>query len=289
MITRIRRQLKILCKRIIQIKTPIYIPTLKSELLTGRIALITGGTSGIGFSIAEAFLNSNVQLVIISGRNDQRVKSACKDLIGKNPDENATRVRGIVMDISSIDSIQKSFSQVLDMEDVGKIDILVNNAGMSNFPKFGKVTEKEYNDVLDTNLKGTYFLSQIVSNYMKTMKISGNILNIASSASNRPAVSPYMISKWGVRGLTLGMAKTLIPFGIVVNGIAPGPTATPMLMSEKQTGIQHDSNPSGRHATPEEIGNFAVFMVSNMGRMVVGDIVYMSGGAGIFTYDDIQY
>jgi 3-oxoacyl-[acyl-carrier protein] reductase len=124
---------------------------------------------------------------------------------------------------------------------------------------------------------------------MKENKITGNILNIISSSGLRPAASAYTLSKWGVRGLTLGLAKSLIPYDIVVNGLAPGPTATPMLMKDGSEEIGHTSNPLGRYAMPEEIANMAVVLTSGMGRTVVGDIVYMTGGAGIITFDDMDY
>ena len=125
---------------------------------------------------------------------------------------------------------------------------------------------------------------------MKEKNIKGNILNILSSSSLRPAVNPYTVSKWGLRGLTIGMAKRFINDGIVVNGIAPGPTATPMLISDnKDEDLSLESSPVGRYILPEEIANLAVFMVSDMGRMIIGDIVYMTGGAGTVTVDDIKY
>lgn len=124
---------------------------------------------------------------------------------------------------------------------------------------------------------------------MKAHQIKGNILNIASSSSLRPAVSAYTLSKWGIRGLTLGLAKTLAPYGITVNGVAPGPTATPMLMKGDRHNITHDGLPAGRYALPEEIANMALFLVSDMGRMVVGDIVYMTGGAALLTFEDMTY
>ena len=119
--------------------------------------------------------------------------------------------------------------------------------------------------------------------------INGNILNLASSSSIRPANSAYAISKWGIKGLTLGLAKMLIKHNIVVNGIAPGPTATPMLMKDGDNSISLPQNPSGRYVMPEEIANLAVILVSSMGRMVVGDIIYVTGGAGVITYDDVNY
>ncbi len=139
-----------------------------------------------------------------------------------------------------------------------------------------------------TNLNGTFFLSKTVAKYMIQNGIKGNILNIASSSSLRPAASAYTFSKWGIRGFTLGLAKTLAPYGITVNGLAPGPTATPMLHRDGHD-ITFEKNPMGRFAMPEEIANMAAVLVSDIGRMVVGDIVYMTGGAGVITYDDIEY
>ena len=89
--------------------------------------------------------------------------------------------------------------------------------------------------------------------------------------------------------MTLGLAKKLIKHGIVVNGLAPGPTATPMLIKEDTHNISLPNNPSGRYAMPEEIANMAVILTSGLGRMIVGDIVYMTGGAGIITFDDVNF
>ncbi len=137
-------------------------------------------------------------------------------------------------------------------------------------------------------MKGTLFLSQTIANYMKNRHIEGNILNIASTGSFRPADTAYRISKWGLRGLTLGMAKKLIKYGIVVNGIAPGPIATGML-SASNDDITWHRNPSGRMATTEEVAELAKYMVSGSGRMIVGEIVSLSGGAGVLTFDDVDY
>ena len=143
--------------------------------------------------------------------------------------------------------------------------------------------------VMDTNLRGTIFISRIISENMIRKNIKGNILNICSSSSLRPANTPYVLSKWGLRGYTLGLAKTLIKHGIVVNGLAPGPTATPMLLKENVKNIALPQNPTGRYALPEEIANMAVVLTSDMGRMVVGEIVYMTGGSGVITFDDVNY
>ena len=142
---------------------------------------------------------------------------------------------------------------------------------------------------MDTNLKGPFLLTDLFATYLINNGIKGNILFVASSSSLRPAINPYTLSKWGIRGLVLGMAKKLIRHGIVVNGVAPGPTATPMMKKEKTADLSLPNNPSGRYTTPEEVANIALVLVSDMGRQIVGDIIYISGGAGVITYDDIHY
>lgn len=263
-------------------KELVKIPVLKNNLLENRVAIVTGGSSGIGLSIAEEFLRSGAE-VIITGRNEEKLKKACDKL-----KEEFDNIFAVQMDLSNIKSLEAGFNDIIGIIGNKKIDILVNNAGISNFTDFSKVTSEEWDKVIDTNLKGTYFITQKVSEYMIQNNIKGNILNITSSSSIRPALSPYMISKWGEAGFTLGAAKKLIDKGIVVNAIAPGPTATSMLLNEGE-GIEHFTNPSGRHVTSQEIANLAVFLVSDMGKMIVGDTIFMTGGAGVITLDDIKY
>lgn len=254
-----------------------------NNLLEGKVALITGGTSGIGKSIAEAFMRSGAN-VIVTGRTYFKVEAVCKEL---NEGHNLkTKAFPIELDNTQPFSFEKKLNDILKFDGVTKIDILVNNAGMCG-GDISNTTVEEFDAVINTNMRGAFFLSRVVSNYMKNKGIKGNILNIASSSSLRPAASAYTLSKWGIRGLTLGLAKTLAPYDIVVNGIAPGPTATPML--NRDTSNISFNNPSGRYALPEEVANMAVVLVSNMGRMVVGDIVYMTGGSGLITFDDITY
>lgn len=252
-----------------------------NELLKGRCALITGGTSGIGYSIAEAFLNAGAS-VIITGRDGERLKKACDLLSVKG------NVKGYVMDNTNVSSFDTIFDKMLFDLGGQKIDILVNNAGV-NYKGMPNATEEEYDQVMDTNLKGSFFLSQILGKYYVSNQISGNILNIASASSLRPADSAYTVSKWGLRGLTLGLAKALAPYGITVNGIAPGPTATPMMRKGNSSDLSLERIPLGRYILPDEIANMAVFLVSGMGRSIMGDIIYMTGGAGNLTYDDVKY
>lgn len=257
-----------------------------NELLKGRTALITGGTSGIGYEIAKAYLNAGAT-VIITGRSLNRINQSCAKLHSVSP-LSKDRIFGLELDNSAISGFEDKFKELQKLLNDKKIDILVNNAGL-NGGKITNTTEEEYDSVMNTNLKGTFFLSKIISQYMIKNQIRGNILNIASSSSLRPGNSAYILSKWGIRSLTLGLAKSLIPHGIIVNGIAPGPTATPMLQKEGNSNLSHPSNPAERYTMPEEIANMAVVMTSNMGRSIVGDIIYMAGGAGNLTLDDVNY
>ena len=259
-----------------------------NELLKGRVALITGGTSGIGFHMAKAFLRSGAA-VVITGRSEERLRLACGEL--NEDDHYKGRLFGLVMDNTRVDLFHDRFQKALDKVGSGgfpHIDILVNNAGVLG-ASMPNATEEAFDKVIDTNLKGVFFLSQLCGGYLKANKVEGNILNVGSSSCLRPATSAYTLSKWGIRGLTLGLAKSLAPYGVTVNGIAPGPTATPMLLKDGQGNITNKGNPIGRYALPEEIANMAVVLVSPMGRTIVGDMVYMTGGAATVTYDDMDY
>lgn len=255
----------------------------QNELLKGRNAFITGGTSGIGFEIAKAFINAGAN-VVITGRSIERVKAACDRLHSETGLQN--KAFAIAMDNTRVSEFSGHLNRAIELLGV-KIDILVNNAGILG-GHITNATEEEYDSVLDTNLKGVFFLTKLVAEYMKENSIKGNILNIASSSGICPANSAYCVSKWGIRGLTEGYARSLAPLGIVVNGIAPGPTATPMLLNDTND-LSHGKIPLGRYALPEEIANMAVIMVSNIARTVVGDIVYMTGGAGNITKENIRY
>ena len=266
-------------------KIPVEIPTLYGEVLKGKVAVVTGGTTGIGFEIAKAFIHNGAS-VIITGRDSERIANAVVKLKKERGNSENMFVCGEVLDNTMTTQIEDRWKQILSHIENKHIDILVNNAGVISKTHFGKTDEKDYNLVMETNLKGTYFLSEIVSNYMIENGIKGNILNISSSSALRPAVSAYSMAKWAIHGLTLGMAKKLSPYGIVVNSIAPGPTATRMLQSDNIININRMSSPSERYATASEIANLAVIMVSDMSKMLNGDTMYATGGCGLLTFDD---
>lgn len=281
------RGLKFIVKGVPEVKTYPKVSTLApSELLKGRVALITGGTSGIGFEIAKAFVEAGAT-VLITGRTKVRIKKACTSI--DEAVSNKGRIYGMEMDNKNVSLFQSKFQEALNVLNGLKIDILVNNAGQRG-GYISNATESEYDDIMDTNAKGTFFLTQLVAKYMINEGIKGNILNISSASSLRPAISAYHMSKWAIRGLTMGLARSLAPHGIVVNAIAPGPTATPMLMSDDRGGdVSHPRNLLGRYALPAEIGNMAVILVSDMSRTIIGDTLFMSGGSGVITNEDVDF
>ncbi|MDF7825418.1 SDR family NAD(P)-dependent oxidoreductase [Pontiellaceae bacterium B12227] len=253
---------------------PVMISTVSSELLKGKTALVSGGSSGIGFGIAKKMADAGCKIILL-GTNEERLKVCSEEINSKY----------LVLDIRKVSDIHFKLNTLTQSEN---IDILVNSAGMHGNEKFGEITENAWDDVIDVNLKGLYFLSQDVANHMKEKNINGHILNVSSASSLKPSWTPYEISKRAVDGITKGMAHKLIPYGITVNGLAPGPTATPMLRFEtadKDIDLSWDGNPSKRVSTIEEIANLALFMVSGMGNGIVGDTVFMTGGSGTICID----
>lgn len=275
----IKQSIKKVIKAVIPPKkeiVPIITPVTQEKLLDGKVALITGGSSGIGFAIAKAFLNCGCK-VIIAGSNREKLQKAADSLRGG--------VQPIPINITDIASIPGKIREAAALFEENRIDILVNSAGAHHFLTFENMTEEEFDKIMDTNVKGTFFVCQSVGNYMIENGTKGHILNLSSSSALRPAWGPYQMSKWAIRGFTLGLAEKLQPYGIVVNAIAPGQTATPMLRKDNSEDIYNDYAMAGRYIMPEEVANLAVFMVSNMGNMVVGDTFYITGGSGTITFE----
>lgn len=254
---------------------PIPTPINHQKMLEDKVVLITGGSSGVGYAIAKACID-NGAYVIIGGRNVNKLQKCCLY---------SDKMKYIEIDIKCISTFRNKINEAQKFFPCCRIDILVNSAGVSGKNGFWDITEEEYDDVLDTNLKGVFFMSKAVAEYMRNNNIKGHILNISSSSSLRPAWNPYCISKWGISGLTKGLADILLPYDIIVNAIAPGPVATPML-GKKSNGDDNISLPnviSKRFAMPEEVANLAIYMISSMGDLIVGDTFYVSGGSGVIT------
>lgn len=254
---------------------PIYKTIDKELTLQGKVVLITGGTGGIGYAVAETAINSGAK-VILSGTNEQKLSEYCKKL-GVNS-------KPLKMNIADVGGIVNSINEAIHLFPENKIDILINAAGTHGDWDFMAPNEVEFDKVMSINVKGMYFVSNAVARHMMDNNIKGHILNISSSSALRPAYTPYQISKWAVNGITRGLADYLLPHGIIVSGLAPGPTATDMIKKDGDDNLYYENQPSRRYMTAQEVANLAIFMVSQNGDMIVGDTFYITGGSGIISY-----
>lgn len=274
------KKIKHLLKNTVTIfKTKNIVPIVnvkeENKLLDNKIAFITGGSGGIGYAIAKSFIEAGCK-VIISGRNEEKLLT-CVNKLGGN-------CFYTVMNLNNYDEIDKIVDELYVK--YGNINILVNSAGIHSIKPmtdFFNTTVEEFDSILDTNLKSAYFISQKFASMMIKNKIEGHILNVSSSTASEPAWSAYRLSKLGLEGLTKGLAQTLTKHKIIVNGLAPGSTATEMLGYKSGDTIYTHDNECERFIMPSEIAYYAKILVSDLGNMVCGSTFYISGGRG--TYD----
>lgn len=255
---------------------PIQQITDQNGILNNRVALITGGSGGIGKAIAKSFLDSKCK-VIIAGTNQSKLESCVNELAEFG------EVKYCIINLKDINNLINQMDEAIKL--FGRIDILVNSAGVHStkeMTSFLNTTPDEYDNIMNINLKGTYFASQWISKYWISEQIHGHILNISSSTGGEPAWSAYRLSKLGIEGLTKGLAQVLSPYGIVVNGIAPGSTATALLDYKKGDTIATTDNAVGRYVLPIEVASYAKMLVSDLGNMICGDTLYISGGRGVW-------
>lgn len=253
-------------------KVPVLIPQEEAKVFENQVALISGGSGGIGKAIAYELLHSGCK-VILTGTNKMKLAEIEEELSSKE-------VITMMLDVADVKSFEDKIEEAWNAFGTGKIDILINCAGINDSKPFLEVTEDVYDRIMDVNTKGTYFLSQTIAKKMIKNKVHGHILNISSASALRPASTPYILSKCAISGMTKGMADVLIKYGIVVNAIAPGPVATQMVGKENTDEISHASSPAGRYALPCEIAHLAAYMVSGYGDLIVGDTFYITGGSG---------
>lgn len=245
-------------------------PISSSQEFNGKIALISGGSGGIGLSIAKSLQESGCT-VIIAGTNEKKLLKLKKE----------TGLDTIIMDYSKPQTFESVIEEI--DEKYEKLDIFISSAGVhTENVDFWSMDPDEFDRVLDINLKGVFFACQTVGKYMIDNKVKGSILLISSSRGSEPVCSPYGISKWGLRGLTEGLGKLLVSSGINVNTIAPGSTATELIGIKEGDSITSEENGMNRLIMPDEVATLAKLLISDAGKMIDGEVVHISGGRGTF-------
>ena len=241
-----------------------------------KLAIVTGGGSGIGFAIATKFVASNFTTIIV-GRDENKLAVA-KEKLGD-------LCVSMNCDVSDLNAIPKLVNQIINT--YGHIDVLVNNAGINLKKDFTEVTDEEFQKILLTNVTAVFALSREVVKWMLE-KGSGSIINISSMASRYgiPKVIAYTASKAAIEGMTKAMAVELSPKGIRVNCIAPGFIATDMSAKalnndpeRKQKVISR--TPMGYLGDPDDIANAALYLANGEAKYVTGVVLPVDGGNSI--------
>lgn len=244
--------------------------------LENKVAIITGGSRGIGYATAEAFLKEGAT-VIITASSIKNAQSAKEKLQEKYPN---SKVDGISPDLTKLDEVRTAFQYVKD--NYGCIDILVNNAGVSESTKFTDYTEEMFEKVMDLNIKGVFNATKVASECMLA-KESGVILNTSSMVSlyGQPSGIAYPASKFAVNGLTVSLARELGPKGIRVNAVAPGIIETDMMKAVPEAVIEPliKTIPLKRLGKPEDIANAFVFLASDEASYITGVVLSVDGAA----------
>lgn len=246
-------------------------------MIKDKVAIVTGGTRGIGYEIVRKFLQNNAK-VILFGSREETVNKALEKLKSENQNY---EVIGLYPNLSDEQSIKECFKNIHSM--YGRIDILVNNAGISSNTKIEEFSIEEYEKVENVNIKSVFICSKAIIPYLKETK--GVILNTSSMVSKygQPAGVMYPASKFAVNGITLSLARELAPLGIRVNAVAPGITKTDMVASLPENMIEPliKSIPLGRIGEPEDIANAFLFLASDMASYITGQILGVDGCARV--------
>ena len=246
--------------------------------ITGKVAIVTGGASGIGRAIAFALAESGAN-VVIADRALDGAEEMAREIESAGGKAIATKT-----DVTDSKEVEQMAQRTI--EKFGKIDILINNAGIIARSPVMDMKEDELDRTFEVNLKGVVLCSQAVARHMIEQK-SGKIVNMGSSLSSRASVcnlsgggADYCASKAAVQALTRSLAMELGPYGINVNAVAPGTTNTPMHegLWEMATIYFQNSVPLGRLAEPEDIADVVVFLVTDAARYITGQTIHVNGG-----------
>ena len=242
--------------------------------LDGKIALITGGTSGIGLATAKQFVNEGAY-VYITGRRAQELAAAVKEI-----DRNVTGVQG---DMSNLADLDRLFAQV--EREKGRLDVVFANAGIAQYTPLGKITEEHYDSIFDVNVKGLLFTIQKA---LPLMPDGGSIILNASIVASKglPANSVYSATKAAVRSFARTWTTDLKDRHIRVNAVSPGPILTPGLhdlmdstgAGEQRLKMLSSTVPLGRLGAPSEIAKAVVFLASDDSSYITGTELFVDGG-----------
>jgi NAD(P)-dependent dehydrogenase (short-subunit alcohol dehydrogenase family) len=242
-----------------------------------KIAIVTGGGSGIGLAITEKFVQNNIHTIII-GRDEQKLSVAKQNL--------GALCEPVVADLNHLSSIPAMVKSIIEKH--GQIDVLVNNAGINMKKEFTEVTDEDFQKIILTNVTAIFSLSREVVKCMLEKKTKGSIVNISSMASQYgiPKVIAYTASKSAIEGMTRAMAVELSPKGIRVNCIAPGFIATAMSAKALNNDPERKNKalgrtPMGELGQPSDIGDAALFLASDAAKYITGTVLPVDGGNSI--------
>ena len=242
--------------------------------LNNKVAIITGGSRGIGFETARTFLREGAS-VILCGSREETAQKAVGELRSEFPQ---AKVEDIWPNLANYAEVKEAFDRIL--REYGRIDILVNNAGVSESIPFENYTEELFDKVMDLNVKGLYNCTRAVTDAM-TEQGNGVILNTSSMVSiyAQPAGVAYPTSKFAVNGMTRSLARELGPKGIRVNAVAPGITETDMMKAVPKEVIAPlvARIPLGRLGQPEDIANAFLFLASDEASYISGVVLQVDG------------
>ena len=244
--------------------------------LKDKICIITGGSRGIGFATAQAFLREGA-VVIVAASSQSSAEQAVAKLKEEFP--NST-IDGIWPNLSDLESVREAYGQVA--EKYGCVEVLVNNAGVSEATPFTEYTEDAFSKVLDLNVKGVFNSTKAASECM-IYQGHGVILSTSSMVSlvGQPSGVAYPMSKYAVNGFTVSLARELGPKGIRVNAVAPGITETDMMKKVPKEVIEPmiQRIPLRRLGQPEDIANAFVFLASDEASYITGVVLSVDGMA----------